>query len=107
MKTGWTGTLAVAAGALLLAAAAHAQGQEALQLRSLAATCAACHGTDGRPVDGSRVPALAGLPRDDLAAQLRAFRSGTRSSTIMGQLSKGFSESQIDQLAAYFSALKP
>ena len=48
-----------------------------------------------------------GRPRDVLAAQLRAFKAGTRPSTIMGQLSKGFSEQQIDQLAAYFSAVKP
>ena len=105
MKTGWTVTLA--GSALLLAAAAHAQGQDTLNTRGLAATCAACHGTDGRPVAGGTVPALAGLPRADLAAQLRAFKSGSRPSTIMGQLSKGFSEAQIDQLAAYFSALKP
>jgi cytochrome c553 len=97
----------VAGGALLLAAVAHAQGQDALNVRSLAATCAACHGTDGRPVAGGTVPALAGLPRADLAAQLRAFKAGARPSTIMGQLSKGFSEAQIDQLAAYISALKP
>ena len=37
----------------------------------------------------------------------RAFKAGSRPSTIMGQLSKGFSEAQIDQLAGYFSTLKP
>ncbi len=105
MKTRWKLTLA--GGAFLLAAAAHAQGQDALNVRSLAATCAACHGTDGRPVAGGAVAALAGMPRADLAANLRAFKAGARPSTIMGQLSKGFSETQIDQLAAYFSALKP
>lgn len=101
MKTGLT------AAALLLAASAHAQGQDALNLRSLAATCAACHGTDGRAVGDGSVLALAGLPREVLATQLRAFKAGTRPSTIMTQLSKGFSEAQIDQLAGYFSALKP
>ena len=106
MKIRWKMTAAVAA--LLLAASAHAQGQDALNVRSLAATCAACHGTEGRIVvgDGS-VIGLAGLPRDLMAAQLRAFKAGTRPSTIMGQLSKGYSEAQIDQLAGYFSTLKP
>lgn len=104
MNSGWTVIVTAAA---LLPGAAHAQGQEALNVRSLAATCAACHGTDGRAVGDASVPALAGLPRELLATQLRAFKAGTRPSTIMTQLSKGFSESQIDQLAAYFSAQKP
>lgn len=93
--------------ALLLCMSAQAQGQDALNARSLAATCAACHGTDGRAVGDSSVAGLAGMPRETLASQLRAFKAGTRPSTIMGQLSKGFSEPQIDQLAAYFSAIKP
>lgn len=105
MKTGWKVTGATAT--LLLAASAHAQSPDALNVRSLAATCAACHGTDGRVVGDGSVLGLAGLPRDTIASQLRAFKAGTRPSTIMAQLSKGFSESQIDQLAAYFSALKP
>ena len=105
MKTGWKVTATGVA--LLLAASAHAQGQEALHVRSLAATCAACHGTDGRVVGDGSVPGLAGLPRDAIASQLRAFKAGSRPSTIMTQLSKGFSEAQIDQLAVYFSALRP
>ncbi len=105
MKTGWT--LIVTAAALLPAASALAQDQQALNVRSLAATCAACHGTDGRVVGDGSVIGLAGLPRDMLATQLRAFKAGTRPSTIMTQLSKGYSEAQIDQLAAYFSAQKP
>lgn len=104
MKTTW---MVTAFTAQLLVASAHAQGQDALNVRSLAATCAACHGTDGRVVGDRSVIGLAGLPRDLLAAQLRAFKAGTRPSTIMTQLSKGFSEAQIDQLAGYFSALKP
>lgn len=100
MKIGWT-----APALLLLAASAQAQGQDALYVRSLAATCAACHGTDGRVV-GDAMPALAGQSREALATKLRAFRAGAQPSTIMTQLSKGFSEAQVDQLAAYFSAQK-
>ena len=102
------GRSSAAAGlALLLAGAVHAQGQDALNVRTLAATCAACHGTDGRVAGDGSVIALAGLPREVLATQLRAFKSGARPSTIMTQLSKGYSEAQIDQLAAYFSSIKP
>jgi cytochrome subunit of sulfide dehydrogenase len=86
--------------------AATAQGQEALNVRTLAATCASCHGTDGRTVQGSPIPPLAGMPRDHIATQLKAFKAGTRPSTIMTQLAKGYSDAQIEQLAAYFAAQK-
>ena len=96
--------------ALLLALAAPlaavAQTPDALQVRGLAATCANCHGTDGRAVQGSSVPALAGLPAADLLQQLRAFRDGSRPATVMQQIAKGYSEAQLQQLAAYFAAQK-
>jgi len=91
---------------LVLAAplAALAQSPDALQVRSLAATCANCHGTDGRAVTGAGMPALAGQPRDYLLQQLRAFRDGSRPATVMHQIAKGYSEPQLQQLAAYFAA---
>lgn len=93
---------------LALAAAwpAAAQDAQALQLRSLAATCANCHGTDGRAVQGSTVPALAGTPKAQLLAQLKAFRDGSRAATVMHQLAKGYTEAQLDQIAGYFAAQK-
>lgn len=104
-------TIAWTAPALMLLAASSAQaqagGQEALYARTLAASCASCHGTDGHTASGAGLPALAGMPRDYVAAQLRAFKAGARPSTIMTQLSKGFSEAQIDVLATYFSNQKP
>jgi cytochrome subunit of sulfide dehydrogenase len=94
--------LFAAAAAALLAAPLHAQ--EALYLRTLAANCAQCHGTDGRTAPGSALPAIAGMPRDYLLAQLEAFKAGTRPSTIMQQLARGYSDAQLDQLATYFAA---
>lgn len=109
MKSRWTAALLLplAASSLQAQAQVQVQGQDALYTRSLAATCAACHGTDGRVVGDAGVAALAGQPRDRLAARLREFRDGSRPSTVMGQLSRGFSEAQIERLAAYFSALQP
>lgn len=93
-------------GAALWGAAlgAAAQDTKTLQLRALAATCANCHGTNGRALDGAVVPGLAGVPASTLVEQMKAFKAGTRPSTVMGQLAKGFSDAQIDQLAAYFAA---
>lgn len=86
-----------------LALPAHAQ-QEALYLRTLAANCAQCHGTEGHAVPGSTVPALAGRPRAELLALLQAFKAGTRAATIMQQLARGYSDAQLEQLAAFFAA---
>lgn len=87
--------------------AAHAQeSKEALYTKSLAATCANCHGTNGKVVSGSPVVGLAGLPADYIASQMKAFKSGARPATVMHQLAKGFTDAQIDQMAAYFAAQK-
>lgn len=87
--------------------AAHAQSsKEALYTKSLAATCANCHGTNGQVVSGSPVMGLAGLSASHISEQMKAFKSGARSATVMHQLAKGYSDAQIDQIAAYFAAQK-
>ena len=73
---------------------------------AMAATCAACHGTDGRAVAGEAMPRLAGQPREALAASLRAFRDGSRPATVMHQLAKGYTNEEIEALAAYFAAMR-
>jgi len=83
-----------------------AQDSTALRTSALAATCANCHGTAGRAVDGAAVPGLAGLPASYIVEQMKAFKAGTRPATVMHQLAKGYSDAQIDQLAAYFAAQK-
>jgi cytochrome c553 len=72
-------------------------------VRAMAATCAACHGTEGRPVAGSTVGALAGKPRDEHAQILAQFRDGKRPATVMHQIAKGYSDAEIAALADYFS----
>jgi sulfide dehydrogenase cytochrome subunit len=83
---------------------AAAQDRDALYVRSLAATCANCHGTDGRAQPGSQVPSLAGIPQAQIVSQMKAFQNGSRPATIMHQLSKGYSDAQITQIARYFAA---
>ena len=84
-----------------------AQGTDAQALRSraLAATCAQCHGTDGKAVSGAVVPGLAGLPAPYFSEQMTAFKAGTRPATVMHQLAKGYSDAQIAELAAYFAGV--
>ena len=92
--------LAVLAGPALPAAA-----QDSPAARTLAATCASCHGTEGRSATREVIP-LAGLPREFIVAQMKAFREGTRQATIMHQLAKGYTDQQIELLAGWFAAQK-
>jgi cytochrome subunit of sulfide dehydrogenase len=97
----------IAAAVLLAASAAFAQPTAAtLNTRALAATCANCHGTDGRAVAGDAMVALAGLPQATIVEQMQAFRDGKRPATVMHQIVKGYSDEQIQALAAYFAAQK-
>ena len=80
--------------------------KETLYVKSLAATCANCHGTNGKAVEGSSVVSIAGLDRSYIVTQMKAFKTGTRPATIMHQLSKGYSDAQIETLATYFAAQK-
>lgn len=74
--------------------------------RNLAAGCAICHGTDGRVGAGSPLSPLAGLPKDHIVTQMKAFRDGKRTATVMHQIAKGYTDAQLDQLAAWFAAQK-
>jgi len=79
----------------------------ALQARSLAATCAACHGTNGHAVADSAIPGLAGRPAQELIQLLQAYQRGERPGTVMPQLAKGYDDAQIQLLARYFAAQRP
>ena len=91
--------------ALALAALPLGAVGEESTARGLAATCAACHGTEGRSVS-KEVTALAGLPKEHIASQMKAFRDGARPATVMHQLAKGYTDRQIDLVAGYFAAQK-
>jgi cytochrome c553 len=47
------------------------------------------------------------MPRHDLARALRAFKAGERAGTVMPQLAKGYTDDEIDALAAWFAAREP
>ncbi|MDD3482378.1 c-type cytochrome [Azovibrio restrictus] len=74
--------------------------------RNLAATCANCHGTNGKAVPGSGMDALAGMEKEKLLQKLKDFKSGAKPATIMHQISKGYTDEQMDLIAAYYAAQK-
>ena len=92
-------------GALLgVAGLVQAQAPDPLQVRSWAASCANCHGTDGRAQPG--MASLAGASKDDMVKKMLDFKAGRRPATLMHQLAKGYSDEQIEAIAAYFAAQK-
>ena len=72
--------------------------------RSIAATCTGCHGTNG--VSACGIPTLAGLEAERIAGLMREFRDGKRPATVMHQHVKGYTDEQIDAVAAWFAARK-
>jgi cytochrome c553 len=105
LKPLWAALL-MSGGVAATAVAATPQDTVKLHQRALAAMCANCHGTEGRTTDGSAIPSLAGMPREYMVAQMKAFRDGSRPATVMHQLTKGLTEEQIDTVSTYFSSLK-
>lgn len=92
--------IALAAQFLLL----HAGGTSAQddQARAWAASCAACHGTNGR--SAGDVPSIAGRSKQDLLIILGEFKQGKRkTATVMHQYAVGYSDAQLERIAEYFS----
>ena len=92
------------AAALAAGGASWAQDARALHTRSLAATCAHCHGTDGRAVPGETPAPLAGRPKERLLEQLAGYRSGQLPASVMTQIARGYTTAQLDAIAGYFAA---
>ena len=91
---------------VLVAATAAFSASAQENARNLASACAICHGTHGVPPSGAPVIPLAGLPREHIASQMRAFRDGQRPATVMHQIAKGYTDAQIDAMAAWFAGQK-
>jgi len=91
--------------AMLMAAGVAHAGGDAAAGKAKAATCAGCHGATGIS-NNPLWPNLAGQKAAYIAKQLKAFKSGSRKDPMMDATSKGLSDADIDNLAAYYSGLK-
>ena len=75
-----------------------------IHIRTLAASCAACHGTQGN--SHSITPVLAGLDTTYFSTQMLAFKNRSQSSTVMHHHAQGLTDDEINQLSYYFSQQK-
>lgn len=94
----------LAAGVLAWSAMAQAQAPDAAQVRGWAATCATCHGTDGRSEPGGI--SIAGNDAQDMLQKLLEYKNGTRPATVMHQIAQGYTDDQLAAIAGWFAAQK-
>ena len=66
-----------------------------------AAACTGCHPSSTRVT--SPVPRLAGLDRTAIIRALQDFRSGQRAGTVMDRIAKGFTDEEIQAVAAWYA----
>jgi sulfide dehydrogenase cytochrome subunit len=97
-RTGPLAVLSLIGLTLLPARAADVDG------RNLAANCTGCHGTNG--VSAGAIPTLAGMERSRMVLLMQEFRDGKRPATVMHQHAKGYTDAQIETIAAWFAAQK-
>lgn len=73
--------------------------------RAKAVMCQTCHGLDGL----SKIPDapnIAGQPEPYLTEQLHAYKSGARKNEMMSIVVPTLSDADIENLAAYYSAIE-
>ncbi|MGD8310344.1 MAG: c-type cytochrome [Chromatiales bacterium] len=64
--------------------------------------CAGCHGTRGASA-GHAMPVIGGLGKRYLVKTMTDFRDGTRPGTIMNRIARGYTDLEIQAMAAFFA----
>ena len=73
--------------------------------KEVAKKCAGCHGMNGKSLSQTQ-PHLAGQRPKYLVKQLKAFKSGERKDPTMKMMVKNLTETDMENVAAYFASLK-
>jgi len=89
--------LAAAIGSASIAAAVVAAAEPPIG----AASCSGCHPASARVA--SPVPRLAGRDRAEIARAMQDFRSGARAGTVMDRIAKGFTDEEVQAIAAWYA----
>lgn len=90
----------------LLATSAAAKADAEAAKATASGLCAGCHGAKGISASDT-FPNLAGQKKGYLANALKAYRDKARTAPVMNGMAGSLSDAQIEDLAAYFSELKP
>ena len=101
----WVTGLCAALAFASVSGSALAQGNVSAGRQKAEARCAVCHGVDGlsKVVEA---PNLAGQNERYLVQQLGNFQAGVRQNEMMSIVIKDLSQADIEDLAAYYSAIQ-
>jgi cytochrome c553 len=69
-----------------------------------ASSCSGCHAANAAA--DTAVPRLAGRKAADIVAEMRVFKTGEKASTVMGRIAKGFTDAEIEAIAAWYAQQK-
>jgi len=97
-------TAPIVAATILAFVSSVASAADITHTRSLAASCANCHGTNGQAKEG--MESLAGGAKDEMLKKLMDFKTGKKPATIMHQLSKGYTDEELKSIVDYYAAQK-
>jgi cytochrome subunit of sulfide dehydrogenase len=67
-----------------------------------AVSCSGCHPTSSRVT--SPVPRLLGADRTAIVRAMQEFRSGQRAGTVMDRIAKGFTDEEVQAIAAWYAS---
>lgn len=71
----------------------------------LSNTCFGCHGPNGNSA-GPAIPSIAGMAETYLVDVMNQYKEGTRASTIMTRIAKGYSNEEIESMSGWFASQK-
>jgi len=66
-----------------------------------ATSCSGCHATSAKVE--TPVPPIRNRDAGEIISAMQGFRSGERPSTVMGRISKGFTDDEIRAIAAWLA----
>jgi cytochrome c553 len=92
------------AGLLIASAGCASSAQDAVPAK--AATCAACHGPEGRSTQAI-YPILAGQTSRYLYLELKDFQEGRRQNDLMSPMAATLTRDEMHELADYYAKQKP
>ncbi len=71
--------------------------------RTIGSACFGCHGAAGANTT-SIPPIIVGVPAGYIETAMKAFRDGSRPSTIMQRIARGYTDEEISAVAGYISS---
>ena len=71
----------------------------------LANPCGGCHGANGASTAGT-MPTIGGMSKTFLVTAMKQYRDGSRGSTVMGRVAKGYDDAQLTVMSEHLAKQK-